>query len=57
MLDRQGGTIHFECDSCDATLDSETNDFDDARTHMKSEGWRAVKLGNKWLHFCQDCDE
>lgn len=53
MIDRQnGGIIMVECDSCDAVLDTETKDFEEARNVMKREEWRVRKIANEWLHGC-----
>lgn len=55
MIDRQGGKILVECDSCDEVLDTETADFDEARNVMKREGWKIRKIADTWLHGCPDC--
>lgn len=56
MMDRQhGGKIIFECDTCDATLDTETADFYDARLMLKTEGWKSAKIADEWLHGCPKC--
>lgn len=55
MIDRQGGRILVECDSCDEVLDTETADFDEARHRMRREGWHARKIAGEWLHGCPGC--
>jgi hypothetical protein len=56
MIDRQnGGIIYVECDSCDAVLDTKTNDFNEARDVMKREEWKVRKIANEWLHGCPKC--
>jgi hypothetical protein len=55
MIDRQGGKILVECDSCPEVLDTETGDFTEAREMMKREGWRVRKIANDWLHGCPSC--
>jgi len=56
MIDRQnGGIIMVECDSCDAVLDTETADFEEARGLMRTEGWKIRKIANEWLHGCPKC--
>jgi len=56
MIDRQnGGLIYVECDSCDAVLDTETADFEEARGLMRTEGWKVRKIANEWLHGCPKC--
>lgn len=55
-MDRQhGGKIFFECDSCDAVLETEMTDFDDARLMLKTEGWKVRKIADEWLHGCSKC--
>jgi hypothetical protein len=56
MIDRQnGGFIHVECDSCPEVLDTQTQDFDEARIVMKREGWQTRKIADVWLHGCGKC--
>jgi uncharacterized C2H2 Zn-finger protein len=56
MIDRQnGGIIMVECDSCDAVLDTETRDFEEARGLMRTEGWKVRKIASEWLHGCPRC--
>ena len=56
MIDRQrGGIIIFECDSCDAVLDTKTKDFDEACVAMRADGWHARKVCGEWLHGCESC--
>ena len=57
MLDRQGGNIWFECDTCPETLDTGTSDFDSARNLLRREGWRTSKVGTEWVHACSNCSE
>ena len=56
MIDRQGGQIVFECDSCDETLETGTEEFRDAWAHAQREGWRAKKIGTVWTHACPGCE-
>jgi len=56
MIDRQnGGIIYVECDSCDEVLDTETKDFEEARSIMRREGWKVRKIADEWLHGCPKC--
>lgn len=55
MIDRQKGRLVIECDSCPEVLDTETNDFNEAREMMKREGWKVRKIANEWLHGCPKC--
>lgn len=55
-MDRQGGNIVFECDTCsESVLDTGTGDFDSARNLMRREQWTVRKVGSDWLHFCSEC--
>lgn len=56
MIDRQHGRIVFVCDSCDATFEgSNGDDFNDAWSAAKRDGWTTRKFGDEWLHGCPDC--
>lgn len=55
MIDRQGGQILVECDSCDEILETGTDDFAEAREAMKREGWKVRKIAGEWLHGCPNC--
>ena len=48
MIDRQGGKILVECDSCDEVLETETGEFDEVRQVMRREGWRIRKIAGEW---------
>lgn len=58
MLDRQYTKVVFECDGCDATLETGTVDFGEANGIRKDEGWtsRQSKRGI-WEHFCPKCSK
>ena len=56
MIDRQGGDIVFECDTCGEVLESGTADFGSAWNYAKREGWRARKIGTEWVHACPKCE-
>lgn len=56
MLTRIYGEIVFQCDCCDKTLDTDTKDFDEALSKMRSEEWKCRKSGKDWLHYCPDCN-
>lgn len=52
-IDRQYNKhLIFECDACDNTFESDTDDFDEAWALAKREGWRARKIASEWCHFC-----
>jgi hypothetical protein len=55
MIDRQGGKIVWECDSCDSTFEWDDEDeFAKGWEAAKSHGWRTRKIGNEWVHACPD---
>lgn len=56
MIDRQGGDLVFECDSCSEVMKSEQSDFSSAWNLAKREGWRAKKIGTEWVHECPQCN-
>ncbi|MES2671596.1 MAG: hypothetical protein V4673_14425 [Pseudomonadota bacterium] len=55
MIDRQHGTIQFQCDRCLAVLETDTKEFADASAAAKRDGWTFMKLGKDWLHKCGAC--
>lgn len=55
MIDRQYGKIQFECDSCPETFDADTDDFSDAWSQAKCDGWKSRKIVSEWMHFCRGC--
>jgi hypothetical protein len=56
MIDRQhGGKIIVECDSCNAVLETETADFEEARLIMRNAEWKVRKIASEWLHGCNKC--
>jgi hypothetical protein len=55
MIDRQGGQILVECDSCDEVLETGTNEWSEAMAEMRREGWKARKVADEWVHACSQC--
>ncbi|AXK79982.1 hypothetical protein DW352_05280 [Pseudolabrys taiwanensis] len=60
MIDRQGGRIVIECDSCDETFDGNSiegdgDDWQEVWPAAKAEGWTSKKIGNEWVHGCPHC--
>lgn len=55
MIHRVKGTIQVECDDCGDVLDTDTNDFQEAQAHMRTESWKACKVGDVWTHSCLAC--
>jgi hypothetical protein len=54
-VERQGGAIGFQCDSCPEFFESEERDFNAALSEAKGAGWRAYPVGGVWCHACPDC--
>jgi hypothetical protein len=57
MLDRQHGEIIFTCDNCSEVLDTHQRTFDEARDVFSLEGWRSLKDGQIYVHYCPDCSK
>lgn len=60
MMDRQKGTIIFECDECGETFDAETTELELANLKRRGAGWNAVNAAPKgqtpkWEHRCPSC--
>jgi hypothetical protein len=56
MIDRQGGKILIECDSCDEVFTGEEDaEFIDVLNAAKSDGWSVRKIAREWLHGCPKC--
>jgi Fe2+ or Zn2+ uptake regulation protein len=51
----KGSTITFCCDECGEILDTDTDDFDEARGILRSERWKTKKIDKDWVHFCPGC--
>lgn len=57
MLDRQYGKIIWICDGCADELETDTRDFDEARTALREERWVARQEDGVWVHHCRNCQE
>lgn len=56
MIDRQGGRIVIECDTCDTVFEGEKGDeFAVVWKAAKDDGWKSRKIGDEWLHGCGKC--
>ena len=49
------GKITFLCDSCSEIEPTELEDFNEAWSFAKREGWRSRKIAGEWLHGCPTC--
>lgn len=47
------GKYEFVCDDCGEVLSTDERDFHGALDVLRSEGWRSVRDGNDWVHFCR----
>ncbi len=56
-ITRDNGEVVFNCDKCPEIVETGEEDFQEAFAGAKSEGWRAVKIGNEWEHRCPTCVE
>jgi hypothetical protein len=55
-VERQHGMILFICDNCGEDFDSDTDEFMEAVTALKDEGWKIAKNeDDDWVHFCPGC--
>lgn len=57
MLERIAGDIVFECDSCPESLETETDDFQEAKAELQRAGWKTYNQGGEWCHSCPACLE
>lgn len=65
-LTQDHGDHVFECDTCKATLETGTSNFDSARSILRRQQWRPVPRPRsdrrfiagevQWNHVCRDCD-
>lgn len=55
MIDRQHGQMVYECDGCEATLETGESEFNEALAMFRRDGWKADKVGDEWVHLCPDC--
>ncbi len=47
----------FECDTCNASLSTETSNWDSAQNLMRRQGWKPVKRKDNWEHACPKCQK
>lgn len=56
-MQRQYQKITFLCDGegCNEEFDGESDQFRETVAEMKRNGWRVVKEGDDWCHYCPTC--
>jgi hypothetical protein len=56
MIDRQGGRICIECDSCDEVFEGEPRaEWAETWAAAKADGWKSKQIGGDWVHGCKRC--
>lgn len=55
-VEREGGRITFQCDTCPDALDTDEVEFEAAWARAQGDGWKAFKVGGEWCHECPDCN-
>jgi hypothetical protein len=56
MIDRQGGRILIECDSCVEVFEGEKGEeWKEIWQRAKDDGWRSKQIGSDWVHGCEKC--
>lgn len=56
MIDRQGGKVLIECDSCNEVFDGNDHEsFVEVWARAKRDGWRTRNIAETWLHGCPRC--
>lgn len=50
------GEVVFECDTCGETFGYDGPDFARVWSAAKREGWTARKVGQDWVHKCNECN-
>jgi hypothetical protein len=55
-IHREDGLIVFVCDECGEQLETDTEEFDEARQQMQEANWTYRKDdGGQWEHYCSIC--
>jgi len=57
MITRERHTKHitFHCDGCSEVFVSDTDNFTDAYSDAKKDGFTSRKEDNEWVHYCAIC--
>lgn len=51
---RTYGNVELICDGCEESFDTQESSFVNAMSRAFQHGWRAVKDGDGWQHYCTD---
>jgi len=54
-LGKEGLNFTVQCDNCLEAFDTETPEFQDAVTALKSVGWKVIKIHQEYEHLCPLC--
>lgn len=55
MIEKQSGVLVIHCDSCSEEEEADVDDWTDAWSEWKRNGWRSYKMGDEWRHSCPAC--
>lgn len=56
-IERDAGQLFAQCDHCSNAEELEADDFQEAVSEMKQDGWLITKLDGEWVHLCPSCKE
>lgn len=55
-INKVGNKYELQCDYCSNYVD-DFDDFFDAVTHKKANGWKSININNEWVDKCPSCIE
>lgn len=53
-INKNGGKYELQCDYCSNYVD-DFDDFSDAVTHKKANGWKSININGEWTDKCPNC--
>ena len=53
----EGNDYRFYCDGICSDYLNCGDDFYSALDELKSNGWKTIKNGHNWEHYCLDCKD
>lgn len=56
MIDKDNDIVTCDCEDCQASEPFDSFAFMASLNHIKSLGWKAVKLLSGWKHSCPRCN-